>query len=452
MTNSVNTRELVLDTLLDITKNKVPSHIAIRSILQKHQYLEKADRAFMSKVLEGTIENMILLDYIINQFSNTKTNKMKPFIRNLLRMSVYQIMYMDKTPDSAVCNEAVKLATKRGFVNLKGFVNGVLRNITRNKKEITYPDKNKVFKEYLSIVYSVPMWLVEQIISQYGNDTAEQIISSFNKSKDGVTVRVNTKKISKNELVDELIQEGIKVKEGSICKDALVISDYDYLNKIPAFLEGKMYVQDESSMLVSYIANPKMTDYCIDMCAAPGGKALHLAQLLGEAGYVEARDVSEQKIELIEENIARTELKNIGVKLSDGTVFDETSTNKADIVIADVPCSGLGVISKKSDIKYNMSKEIQDELVVLQRKILTNAVKYIKNGGTLIFSTCTINKNENIENFKWLVNEMGLKPMDISGYFKENYHLEETKEGYISLLPGIDETDGFFISKFIKQE
>ena len=451
MTNSVNVRELVLDMLIDITKNNIPLHIATRNILQKHQYLNKSDRAFLSRVLEGTVENMILLDYVINQFSNTKTNKMKPLIRNLIRMSTYQILFMDKTPDSAVCNEAVSLAKKRGFVNLKGFVNGVLRNISRNKDMIVYPDKNTNYKEYLSIMNSTPMWLVEQVIEQYG-DKAEQIISSFNKEKNGVTVRVNTNKTTKEALLKELQESNVSVKEGILSEQAIIISDFDYLNKIDAFLEGKMYVQDESSMMVAQVADPKKDAYCIDMCAAPGGKAIHLAELLGDKGHIEARDISDSKVALIEENIERIGAKNISVKISDGTIYDETSEEIADVVIADVPCSGLGVISKKSDIKYNMSPEIQNELVALQKRILENAIRYLKIGGTLIFSTCTINKRENIDNLKWLIDEKGMKPLDISDYFPNKYHHEETKNGYICLIPGIDETDGFFISKLIKQE
>lgn len=451
MTNSLNTRELVLDMLLEITKDGTPSHIAMRNTLSKYQYLDKPSRAFITKVAQGTIENQILLDYIINQFSNTKTSKMKPLIRELIRMSTYQIIYMDKTPDSAICNEAVGLAKKRGFKTLTGFVNGVLRNISRNKANIVYPKKEDGLDNYLSIMYSTPLWIVEMLHTQYGEEIYN-IIEGMNSQTEGITLRIDPRIKDIDGLVCDLQKDGINVSISDIYPLAITIKDFDYLLEIDKFNDGSLYPQDISSMLVSHIANPPQSANCIDLCSAPGGKAIHLSQILNGTGHVSAFDISDMKVSYIRENISRCNVDNISANIQDATEFSTNLFETGDVVLADVPCSGLGVTRKKSDIKYNLSKDNIPNLIDLQRQILVNAVKYLKVGGTLIFSTCTINKQENIENLRWLLENFPLKTEDISSFLPGDYHNDEAKKGYIQLLPGIDPTDGFFLAKLIKQE
>lgn len=417
----VNVRALVLELLLEITGQKEYSHVALRGALEKYQYLSKQDRAFVTRVTEGTVERMLELDYILNQFSKVPVNKMKPVIRNILRMSVYQIRYMDRIPDSAVCNEAVKLTQKKGFANLKGFVNGVLRNIVREKDAIEYPNA--------AIQYSMPEWLVEQWTEEYGADTAHKMMENQYAEKP-VTIRINLEKITKEQLKKRLESEGVRVQEVKGVDCALAISDYDYLRAIPSFREGLFQVQDVSSMMAALLAEPKKGDYCIDVCAAPGGKSLHLAELMKGTGMVEARDLTDYKVGLIEENMERAGVKNMRAVRMDATVLDEASIGKADVVLADLPCSGLGVLSKKSDLKYRMSREQQKELVKLQRKILDTVWQYVKPGGTLIYSTCTVHKEENEGNAVW---------------FAENYPFLLKEQ--IQMLPGVDPWDGFFIAK-----
>ena len=450
MINSVNLRELVLDMLNEVTEKKGFSHVVLKKTLSKYQYLKKQERSFITKVMEGTVENIIQIDYIINAFSKTKVNKMKPVIRNILRMGVYEIFYMDSVPDSATCNEAVKLAIKRGFSGLKGFVNGVLRNIAREKENIKYPNPSENLVEYLNVKYSMPEWIIEQLFVQYGVEEASRIIEGFSKRYEYLTVRCGIM-CQVEKLMEELKNEGIEVKKNPWYEYAIDIKDYDYLGKIAAFNEGRMNVQDVSSMLVAHVAEPKADAFCVDLCAAPGGKSIHLGELLKGSGKVIARDVSEYKLELIDDNIERCGLKNVETDLKDATVLDEELIGKADVVIADLPCSGLGVIGKKSDIKYNMTPEKQDELVKIQRQILSNAWQYLKPDGVMIYSTCTINKAENIENLKWLLEEFPLETMDISQYFAEENRVSSMKDGYIQMLPGINHTDGFFISKLKKK-
>lgn len=454
MTNSVNTRELVLDLLMDICGKQSFGHISVGNMLKKHQYLEKVERSFITRVTEGTIENLILIDYIINQYSKVKTTKMKPLILNILRMSVYQFMFMDSVPNAAVVNESVKLATKRGFYGLKGFVNGVLRNIERNLDNIDYPNASENLVEHMSIVYSMPKWIVEQWFVQYGVEEGARMIKAVKNDDDKsvITIRVNTAKTNTDSLKEMLTEEGITVRDTPYLKEALYITDIDYISKLNSFKEGYFSVQDISSMMVAHIASPKKDDYCIDMCAAPGGKSIHLCELMKGTGMVEARDVSERKINLIKDNIERVDVKNIIPMVRDALVEDEDAFDKADIVIADLPCSGLGVIGKKSDIKYNMTEEKQNVLVNLQRDILKNAVKYVKVGGTLIFSTCTTNKKENIDNYRWLKDNFEFDAVDFYKLLPDKLKRETAKEGYIQLIPGVDSTDGFFISKFVRKK
>lgn len=425
-------REIVTETLLLIMRDGEYSHIALKNVLDKYQYLEKKERAFITRVVNGTLEHTIEIDYIINQFSKVKVKKMKPVIREILRSAVYQLKYMDSVPDSAVCNEAVKLAVRKGFGNLRGFVNGVLRNISRNLEKIEYP-KDK--ETYLSVKYSLPEWMVRQWLSEYDEEQVIRMGEEFQKEKP-VSIRCNTGKIAPEELKKRLREEGVSVTEETLVPGAFYIAGYDHLAGLASFQEGLFYVQDLSSMKVAMWASPQEGDYVIDVCAAPGGKALHLAELLGGTGHVEARDLTAYKVELIEENIERSGLDNVEAVQWDATEIDETIREKADIVIADLPCSGLGVLGKKPDLRYKMTPEMQEELVKLQRKILSVVNGYVKPGGRLLYSTCTIHRGENEENAAW---------------FADRYpQFKLIKEE--QMLPGQNVGDGFYIAMFRREK
>ena len=428
MQASVNERELVLDMLLQITRDGEYSHIVIKNVLDKYQYLDKRERAFITRVVNGTLERMIEIDYIINQFSKVKVNKMKPVIRTILRSSVYQMKYMDSVPDSAICNEAVKLAGKRGFVNLKGFVNGVLRNISRNLDKVNYPDeKDKAV--YISVKYSLPEWLVKQWLKTYDEETVKGIGSAFLEEKP-LTVRFNEHKVQKSELIAILQKEGVTVKEVPEVPCALYLSGYDHLSALPSFCDGLYQVQDLSSMQVALWSEVKEEDQVLDVCAAPGGKAIHIAELLNETGHVEARDLTEYKVNLIRDNIERSGLSNIDAVCHDATIYDPEWKEKADIVIADLPCSGLGVLGKKPDLRYKMNEKTEADLAALQRKILSVVKDYVKPDGKLLYSTCTIHREENEENVAW--------------FLRQYPEFELVKER--QMLPGRDAGDGFYIA------
>lgn len=445
MTKEKDGREIVLDMLLQVIDGEEFSHRVLGRALRNCQDKSKQERAFISRLFTGSVKHYLTLDYVIEQFSSLPVKKMKPLIRNLLRLSVYQLLYMDSIPASAVCNEAVKLAKKRGFSKLSGFVNGNLRNIVR-MKDIEYPDKAKDINEYLTIRYSTPKWLVTMLLDQYTIEEVEAILEASLREKE-ITIRCNRMKTSPNELKELLMGEGVGLVEHPYHKDAFVLTDIDYLEAYKAFNDGLFTVQDVSSMLVGNISGAGSEDFVVDVCAAPGGKSLHIAE---KAGKVSARDLSGHKIKLIEENILRLGISNIDTKVWDATIADPDIINTADIVIADLPCSGLGVLGKKYDIKYKLTQKQQKELVELQRIILNVVSDYVKPGGILIYSTCTINRHENIENMKWFLANYDFTADSLDKYLPEVLHSDTTRAGYLQLLQGIHPTDGFFICRMRK--
>ncbi|MBQ9983128.1 MAG: 16S rRNA (cytosine(967)-C(5))-methyltransferase RsmB [Lachnospiraceae bacterium] len=462
MAERENTRLLALEVLVDAEKKNSFVKDALHKLLFQKQFLSKQDRAFITRLVEGVTEQQVRLDYIINQVSGTPVNKCKPVIRCILRMAVYQIFYMDAIPSSAACDEAVKLAKKKGFRNLTGLVNGVLRNVERNKDNLVFPSKEKDRKLYYSVTYSMPVWLVECMLSWYGEEQTETILKS-SIEEDDLTIRVNGLKIAKDDLRTKLSKQGITVLDGCYVEEALRLQNINYVGRTPGFRQGEFFVQDESSMLLYHIAAPDKeleqlsqsgvaTPHLqlLDLCAAPGGKCTHFAQMLGDSARIEARDLSEKKVDLIKENIERLGLDNIETVVWDALVPDREKSEFADIVIADLPCSGLGIASKKNDIKYHLSKEQLLDLANLQRTILTNAASYVKPGGILLYSTCTINPEENVENARWFLEHFDFEAEDITEHVPQKLQGSMIDKNMLQLLPGLVECDGFFIAKFRK--
>lgn len=428
MTDAINSRELVLEALLAINKDGEYSHVVLKNILDKYDYLSRQERSFVKRVVQGTLEHQMELDEIINQVSKVKVNKMKPVIREILRSGVYQLKYMDSVPDSAACNEAVKLAVKKGFGSLKGFVNGVMRNITRQLPQMQLP-------KTLSIQYSMPQWIVDCFTQQYGTEKTEDILKAFQKEQP-TSIRVNETKTDREKLKQKLENQGMTVLYNPEAECGLYLSGYDSLSRIPEFQNGEFYIQDTGSMMVGITADPKQGDFCVDVCAAPGGKSMHLAERMMGTGIVSARDITPYKVALMEENRERLGLTNMETKVMDASVLDHELLEKADIVIADLPCSGLGIIGRKPDIKYKTNPDSLEELKTLQIKILDTVCQYVKAGGTLLYSTCTINKGENEEN--------------VSRFLE--HHPEFVLDQEILRLPGGECYDGFYLARLKKKE
>ena len=441
MTNSENLRDIVCDLLLEIEKTGVPSHVAIRRMLEKYQYLENNERRFISRLTKGTLERQYTLDWMINRFSSVKTKKMKPVIRTILRMSVYQLKYMDSVPVSAVCNEAVKIAKKRGFKSLSGFVNGILRNMDRQPEKLALP------KDNLSVIYSQPEWLVNEWVSIYGADTTKAMFEYFLQEQP-LNVRVCLNKISCEDFKSRMEAQGITAIQNPWVPEAFELKGYDYLGALTEFAEGLCTVQDVSSMLVAKAARVKPTDQVIDVCAAPGGKSIHVSEMLSDGGMIVARDLSYAKVDLIEENIERLGAQHIQAECQDALEFVPEDKERADVVIADLPCSGLGVIGRKADIKYRVTCEDLESLAQLQKDILKVVSQYVKPEGVLIYSTCTVSKEENQENVAWFTEHFPFELESLEGGIPEGLCPETAGKGYVQLLPGAYGTDGFFIARF----
>lgn len=460
-TQGTNQRMIVLEMLLT---EQVYSHLLVREVLYKYNYLTQQEKAFIKRLYEGTLERQIELDYVIGQYSSVKTGKMKKVIRALLRMSVYQILYMDAVPDAAACNEAVKLAQKKGFSSLKGFVNGVLRNIARNKGSLVYTS--------LSVKYSMPEWIVDMWTAQLGAETTEAVLAGLLKEHP-VTIRFRVVPDLPLETAVQAVQQALAAQGGTMEQHPYLscvynVSGTDDLTRLPYYHEGAFVVQDASSILAVMAAGiaryadkqtGEKTVRVLDLCAAPGGKSMLAADILEQCSAkntfqysVVSRDLSADKVARMLENFDRCGLRHMTAQTADATVEDSALVGTADIVIADVPCSGLGVIGKKRDIKYNITQQAIEDITVLQRQILAVAVRYLKPGGRLLFSTCTINQKENEQQFAWLREKFGLAPLSLDDALPASLHTETTKNGYLQLLPGVHDTDGFFISVLCRQE
>ncbi len=464
---SENAREIVLDTLLSLERKEEYSHRLVKAVLDKYDYLDDRDRAFIKRATEGTVERQIEIDYYLDQFSSLPSGKMKPLVRCLLRMSVYQLLYMDSVPDSAVCNEACKLASKRKFQSLRGFVNGVLRNIARNRDRLPMPDEEREPVRYFSVKYSVPEWLAERWLAEYGKEITETLLKGLLEIHPvSLRFRSDLKKEEPEALLSEMRKRGAMLRESRYLPSVFLLENGGSLSALPGFSAGKWTVQDVSSALAVEAAGIQGGDFVMDVCAAPGGKSLFAAE---KAGRVLARDVSEEKAALLRENIARMGAKNIEVQVWDATRFDDSFEGRADVLLLDVPCSGLGILGKKRDIKYHMSPERLEALGGLQREIAACCSRYVKPGGVLVYSTCTVNSAENEEMVRFIAEELKFVPQPLRGLLPERLLeqkrrlealreraggkpgvplTEEEREACIQLLPGYMEADGFFIARF----
>lgn len=439
-------RYVAVKTLYDIDVNKSFSNIKLNEYFKKYN-LEQLDRAFASEILYGTIRWKLRIDYLLQKFSKIKVSKISPWALSCLRTAIYQIYFMDRVPDFAAVNEAVEISKKQERKS-SSFVNGVLRNILRNKDEfekINEADEN----QRLSIEYSHPKWIVEMLIGQYGKDFTIDLMRQ-NNIPPNLTIRVNTLKCKREDLKKLLTDKGVEVADGSL-DEALIVKGYGMLEKSKEFGEGLFAIQDESSMLSAKILDPKPGEKILDMCSAPGGKSTHMAQLMGNVGEIVSIDIYEHKIKLIKENAKKLGISIINTKIMDSAVFEEKLLQWADRVLVDAPCSGLGLIRKKPEIRWNVNYEDVLELSKIQYSILLNASKYVKEKGTLVYSTCTITKEENEDIIKKFLEEnKNFSLVDISKFVPDKYISETCKTGYIKLFPNKQHTDGFFIAKLIR--
>lgn len=420
------------------------SHKVIDMALEKYSYLSKADRGFFSKVVHGVVEYRLQLDFIIKKYNGGK--RIKPVIREILRMAIYQMLYMDRVPDRAIINEAVNLVKLRRLTALTGFVNGILRKISSEKETVSFDD--------ISIRYSMPEFLLD-IIKENTDKYFDKTLEYFLEGRP-VSIRVNTSKSKVTDVVKELEESNIRVERSSLNDTVLYIRGFDKVDDISVIKSGKCYITDVSSSMIAELIIPDNIKKVLDVCAAPGGKSFLLADKVDNEALIYSCDVSENKVNLITENANVQGFKNIIPLVADARVFDERFA-ESDLVVADLPCSGIGIIGKKPDIKYRLNAENMNSLAVLQKEILDNVSQYVKMGKELIFSTCTLNKAENEENVSlFLKNHSDFKAVDLTKRLKsaliEKFDKDELEKGYLKLIPGRDGCDGFFIAVFRRDD
>ncbi|TJX16169.1 16S rRNA (cytosine(967)-C(5))-methyltransferase RsmB [Tissierella creatinini] len=443
---SINARDLALKILLEIHEKKGYSNLSITKHI--NEKISQQDENLIREIVYGILENQLYIDYIISKSSKIKVNKIHPAILEIIRIGIYQIAFMDRIPNSAAVNESVNLAKKYGHKGTVGFVNGILRSISRDQGILTIDVKDEI--KYFSIKYSHSEDLVKRFIKDFGSKFTEELLKA-NNSKPLLNIRVNTLKIDKDALKRKLEEKGFIISFGQFANDALIVHNPVRITNLDEFKNGEFTIQDESSMLVGQLLEPKEGALVLDLCSAPGGKSTHIGQYMKNKGLIISRDIFAHKIKLIESNAKRLGINIIKTEVFDALDLDKDLLEKVDYLLVDAPCSGLGLIRRKPEIKWNRTSDDIDDLARLQENILEVAKHYVKKGGVLIYSTCTILDQENkalVE--KFLANNRNFKPVVLDDPNLNN-KFETLNEGYIQLYPNKHNTDGFFIAKMIKE-
>ncbi len=440
-----NPRNTALTVLLKIEQDKAYSNIALNNAV-KEQGLNSQDSAFVSALVYGVLERKLLLDYIIKQYSKIPLRKIEIKTKLILRLGILQLLFMDKIPESAAVNESVKLAKKHKLQKSAGFINGILRSITRAEVKYTLPDKSdKVY--YYSIKYSVPKELVQLWLNSYGELNTEELLKSLS-GRAKICARVNTLKTDADTLISELAKDGVKAEKSGLLDNALILSGTGSIERLSAYKNGLFHIQDLSSQLCVYFLNPKPRDVMIDVCSAPGGKSFTAAQYMNDRGKLFACDLYDHKIKLIGSGARRLGINCIVASIRDGA--NGGSLPLADKILCDVPCSGLGILSRKPEIRYKEDL-IDNTLPELQYKILCNSAKNLAAGGRLVYSTCTLNPAENNENTAKFLREHpdfeGVKLNLPNGAER----MTDENDYEITLSPHKSGTDGFYIAVFTRK-
>ncbi|WP_346895774.1 16S rRNA (cytosine(967)-C(5))-methyltransferase RsmB [Clostridium sp. UBA7503] len=437
----IGAREVAVNTVMQVFENKAYSNIVLNNNLSQCNLGDK-DKALATELVYGTIKYRYAIDKILKTFLEKKFDKTDKYILNLLRVCIYQLRYLDKIPEFAAVNEGVNLAKTNVSVGASKLVNGVLRSYLRNKNK-DYCNKENI-NERLAFSYSFPQWMVKLFIEQYGEVVGEKILDGLNK-RPAVTVRVNSTKGDFEQVFHELEKNAYNVEEGSICPEAIRIVRGKSVEENPLFKKGAITVQDESAMLVAPSMDLQEHMTVLDLCSAPGGKTTHIAEIMDNTGIVKAFDIYDHKLELIRSNSERLGLTNIELDILDATKECKELLDVGDRVLIDVPCSGLGIIRKKPEIKYTKKEKELKSLITVQREIMKNAAKYVKPDGIILYSTCTINKVENQGNINWFLSnfkDFSVEPLN----FGQVENLVYDEKGSVTVLPN-EYMDGFFIAK-----
>lgn len=418
------------------------SDLTLSSAIRKAG-LDARDAAFCTALCAGVLQNRVLLDYQIAAYSSLRMNKISPFVLNVLRAAAYQIVFMDRVPHAAAVNTAVAMIRHSANPKAAGFANAVLRRISEHADNLRLPDARDLV-QYLSVKYSHPVWLVKYYLKCFGGEAEEALAA--NNAAPPVTARVNTLKATHEEAVRALKAEGVTVWTHAFLQDALILSHSGAIETLAAFQKGLIAIQDAASQLDVMALAPQPNEQVLDVCAAPGGKTFAMAALMENRGDIMACDIYEQRLRLIEKDAARLGARIVTTKLSDGTVGEPAFAGRFDRVLVDAPCSGMGVIRRKPEIRYKNPEETA-KLPAVQRAILENAAHTLKTGGTMVYSTCSVMEEENaavVRAFLKQHEEFVPVAFTLPGGI-------DAPEGMVTLWPHTHGTDGFFISKLVKR-
>lgn len=445
-------RDLALKILDGLPEKSALVDDALDDLFRRHSGLAGRDRAFISHLVQGVLRWRLRLDWMIKQASDTPLRKITLAVLNVLRLGVYQLFFMDRVPESAAVNEAVEQAKAAGGQRMGSFVNGVLRNICRRRESIAFPDRDKNLILHLSVFYSYPEWLVVKWVREWGAECAESLLSAGNRIP-GLTLRANTLKADRSEVIHRLAEEGVKAKPSPYSPDGILAEDFrGRVDQLMSFREGLFQVQDEAAQIPSHLLDPRPGERVLDVCAGFGGKTTHLAERMGDKGRVFALDISHKRLVGLVRNSGRLGIDGITPVAADAAKsLSKLFRSPFDRIMVDAPCSGLGVISRHPDIKWNRGEKDVERLALLQRAILKESVSLLRKGGRMFYTTCTLSREEN----EGVVEHCLASHPDMSvlhlGNHVPGWCLDLIDEqGFMRSLPHVHHMDGFFGALFEK--
>ncbi len=439
-------REMALQILYKVNEEQAFANIALENAMSGKKLDDKRDAGLVTEIVNGTIKNKIYLDYVIAQFSRQKIEKLSPWVRNILRMSVYQLLFLDKIPESAAVNEGVNLTKKYSHQGSVRFANAVLRNVIRKKGQWEIPSKEEKPVQFLSITYSFPEWLVAFFIDEYGIENTEALLSYFNQVPP-LWVRRNALKISKELFEQKLLEAGLSYKRSPFVSEGYQITERSNLFATEMYASGLLSLQDETSMFAVDILDPQPGETILDACSAPGGKTMFIAERMQNTGMLKAMDLYSQRMAIVSREANRMGVSIMETDVCDAGKADQKYDQIFDRILIDAPCSGLGVLGRRSDLRYHAESCKFSEMIQVQQAILKSAANILKPEGVLVYSTCTLHAAENadmIENF--LSTHPDFERMDISKY---EAYLDNN--GNLQTLPFRDNKSGFFVAKLRKR-
>lgn len=445
-------REIALKVLYKVDKYDAYSNIALDEEIQNNRKnLNERDIGLISEIVYGTTSWKLTIDEIIKKYSKIKFNKISLWILNILRMGIYQIVFLDKVPKSAAVNESVNLAKRYGHKTSSNFVNAILRKIEKEDYNeicnVNDGDRSQLRK--ISLKTSMPIWIIEKLLEEKTLEEVEEICENCNK-RPSISIRINKLKTNKEDVEKELKKQNI-IFSSTVLDEFIEIKNVKNIENLEIFKKGFFTIQDEAAGLVAIILDAKKGDKILDACSAPGGKTTFIAEMMENQGEIQAWDIYEHRIQLINNTARRLGITIIDTKVKDATKYEKTFVEKFDKILLDVPCMGLGVIKRKPDIKWKKNIDEIKKITSIQNEILQICSKYLKNGGDIIYSTCSILKEENeeiINNFLENNKEFQVEPINLSC---NNYFCKYmSKYGYLKVYPN-EKTDGFFICKIKKK-